>query len=52
VETHLRRIFERHSIASRTELAARAIRKGWLELPVPTASPSPERTDAQHQRDS
>ena len=35
VETHLRKIFERHSIASRTELAARAIREGWLELPLP-----------------
>jgi DNA-binding NarL/FixJ family response regulator len=37
VETHLRKIFERHSIASRTELAARAIREGWLELPLPPA---------------
>lgn len=38
VETHLRKIFERHGIASRTELAARAIREGWLELPLPPAS--------------
>jgi DNA-binding NarL/FixJ family response regulator len=33
VETHLGRIFERFVIASRTELAARAIREGWLDLP-------------------
>jgi len=31
VESHLRRLFERHDVASRTELAARAIREGWLE---------------------
>jgi DNA-binding NarL/FixJ family response regulator len=33
VESHLRRLFERHSVASRTELATRAIRDGWLEAP-------------------
>ena len=33
VETHLRRVFERFDVASRTELAARAIREGWLEIP-------------------
>jgi DNA-binding NarL/FixJ family response regulator len=33
VETHLRRIFERLEVASRTELAARALREGWLDLP-------------------
>jgi DNA-binding NarL/FixJ family response regulator len=33
VESHLRRLFERHSVASRTELATRALRDGWLELP-------------------
>jgi DNA-binding NarL/FixJ family response regulator len=33
VETHLRRIFERLDVASRTELATRALREGWLELP-------------------
>ncbi len=33
VESHLRRLFERHGIASRTELATRALRDGWLELP-------------------
>ena len=31
VESHLRRLFERLAIASRTELAARALREGWLE---------------------
>lgn len=34
VESHLRRLFERGHIASRTELASRAIREGWLEVPV------------------
>jgi DNA-binding NarL/FixJ family response regulator len=33
VETHLRRMFERFEIASRTELAARALREGWLDIP-------------------
>ncbi len=33
VETHLARLFERFGIASRTELATRALREGWLELP-------------------
>lgn len=33
VETHLRRIFERHGLRSRTELATRALREGWLEVP-------------------
>jgi DNA-binding NarL/FixJ family response regulator len=33
VETHLRRLFERLGIASRTELATRALREGWLEVP-------------------
>jgi DNA-binding NarL/FixJ family response regulator len=31
VESHLTRIFERVNVASRTELASRAIREGWLE---------------------
>ena len=31
VESHLTRIFERLQVVSRTELAARAIREGWLE---------------------
>ena len=34
VESHLRRLFERHGVASRTELATRALRSGWLELPT------------------
>ncbi|TAJ99684.1 MAG: response regulator [Chloroflexota bacterium] len=33
VETHLRRLFERFDVASRTELAARALREGWLDIP-------------------
>ncbi len=33
VETHLARVFEPFGIASRKELAARAIREGWLDLP-------------------
>jgi DNA-binding NarL/FixJ family response regulator len=32
VESHLRRLFDRTEVASRTELAARAIREGWLDL--------------------
>ena len=35
VETHLRRLFERFEVASRTELAARALREGWLDIPPP-----------------
>jgi DNA-binding NarL/FixJ family response regulator len=31
VESHLRRLFDRTEVASRTALAARAIREGWLE---------------------
>ena len=34
VESHLRRIFERLGVASRTELATRALREGWLDVPV------------------
>lgn len=33
VESHLRRLFERFGLASRTELATRALREGWLEVP-------------------
>ena len=33
VETHLRRLFIRLEIASRTELATRALREGWLDVP-------------------
>lgn len=34
VEAHLGRIFERTGIQSRTELATRAIREAWLDLPA------------------
>ncbi|MGI8929455.1 MAG: response regulator transcription factor [Candidatus Limnocylindrales bacterium] len=34
VESHLRRIFERVGVVSRTELATRALREGWLDLPI------------------
>ena len=34
VETHLHRLYERFGVASRTELATRALREGWLELPT------------------
>ena len=33
VESHLRRLFERLDLASRTELATRALREGWLDVP-------------------
>ena len=33
VEGHLRRLFERLGVLSRTELATRAVREGWLEVP-------------------
>ncbi|MBA2381742.1 MAG: response regulator transcription factor [Chloroflexi bacterium] len=36
VESHLRRLFERFDLASRTELATRALREGWLEVPPVT----------------
>lgn len=36
VESHLRRLFERYDLSSRTELATRALREGWLELPPTT----------------
>jgi len=34
VEAHLARLFERLGVASRTELATRALREGWLEVPA------------------
>ena len=37
VESHLRRIFDRVAVVSRTELATRALREGWLDLPVDDA---------------
>jgi DNA-binding NarL/FixJ family response regulator len=33
VETHLARLFERLGVVSRTELAMRAVREGWLDVP-------------------
>lgn len=33
VETHLARMFERTGVGSRTELATRALREGWLDVP-------------------
>lgn len=33
VETHLARLFARFDVASRTELATRALREGWLDVP-------------------
>jgi DNA-binding NarL/FixJ family response regulator len=33
VETHLARLFERTRVGSRTELATRAVREGWLDVP-------------------
>lgn len=33
VETYLRRLFAAYGLASRTELASRALREGWLEVP-------------------
>jgi len=34
VESHVRRLFEKTEVGSRTELAARALREGWLEDPA------------------
>jgi DNA-binding NarL/FixJ family response regulator len=34
VETHLRHLFERLGLASRTELATRALKEGWLDIPA------------------
>jgi DNA-binding NarL/FixJ family response regulator len=34
VEAHLGRIFERADVSSRTELATRAIREAWLDVPT------------------
>ena len=33
VEAHLSRLFDRLGLQSRTELATRALREGWLEIP-------------------
>ncbi|MBX3031509.1 MAG: response regulator transcription factor [Chloroflexi bacterium] len=34
IEAHLTRLYERTGARSRTELATRALREGWLDLPV------------------
>jgi DNA-binding NarL/FixJ family response regulator len=39
VETHLARLYERFGISSRTELATRALREGWLDLPPDAGKP-------------
>jgi DNA-binding NarL/FixJ family response regulator len=36
VETHLARLFDRVGVGSRTELAMRAVREGWLDVPPST----------------
>ncbi len=33
VEAHLTRLYQRFGVSSRTELAARALQEGWLDLP-------------------
>lgn len=33
VELHLTHLYRRHGVRSRAELAARAEREGWLEIP-------------------
>lgn len=35
VESHLRRMFDRYGVLSRTELAVMAVRDGWLAVPDP-----------------
>jgi DNA-binding NarL/FixJ family response regulator len=40
VETHLARLFERLGVGSRTELATRALREGWLDVPPSISSPT------------
>ncbi|MCY7419317.1 MAG: response regulator transcription factor [Chloroflexi bacterium] len=34
VESHLTRLYERFEVHSRTELATRAVREGWLDVPA------------------
>lgn len=34
VEAHLTRLYERFGVHSRTELATRAVREGWLDVPA------------------
>jgi DNA-binding NarL/FixJ family response regulator len=35
VESYLTRLFERHDVSTRVELAVKASREGWLEIPHP-----------------
>lgn len=39
VESHLRRLFARYGIASRTELSMLAVQQGWVDLPTLPAGP-------------
>jgi DNA-binding NarL/FixJ family response regulator len=41
VEAHLTRLYERYDARSRTELAARAAREGWLDIPPATVRSRP-----------
>jgi len=36
VEAHLTRLYARSGVQSRTELATRAVREGWLDVPAET----------------
>jgi DNA-binding NarL/FixJ family response regulator len=36
VESHLRRLFDRYGVLSRTELAVLALEEGWVARPTPT----------------
>ena len=40
VEAHLGRLFDRLGVASRTELATRALREGWLDVPAARGRPT------------
>jgi DNA-binding NarL/FixJ family response regulator len=41
VESHLRRLFDRYGLLSRTEVALLAVREGWITDPVETAASAP-----------
>lgn len=41
IEAYLTRLFERHGVASRVELAVKAEREGWLDLPRPDRGRAP-----------
>jgi DNA-binding NarL/FixJ family response regulator len=34
VEAHLTRLYQRFEVQSRAELAVRAVREGWLDIPA------------------